>query len=533
MSQNQISVKEKIREEFMRCAADPVYFMRKYYQIQHPTRGRMMFDLYEFQEKVLRLYQNNEYCIINKSRQLGISTLVSAYSLWMMLFQRDKNVLVVATTQATAKNMVTKVRFAYQNLPTWLKIGASEDNRLSLRLINGSQIKAVSAAGDATRSEAVSLLVIDEAAFIDRIEEIFTAAQQTLATGGRCIALSTPNGVGNWFHKMYTKAQKRENNFLPISLPWTVHPERDQTWREQQTKDLGVRNAAQECDCDFATSGNSFIDPEILSWYEENTVREPLERRGMDKAYWIWEYPINVNHYMVVADVARGDGSDYSAFHVIDINSLVQVAEYKEQVDTREFARILLSAANEYNQALLVVENANIGWDVVQSLVESGYQNLYYGHNTDHADFQKWMDKFDRNSGLTPGFSTSAKSRPLILERLRDFVENKVVTIRSIRLLEELRVFIWKNNKQQAMSGYNDDLTMSFSIGLYLRETSLRFKTTMDSLTTAGINNMVRVGAPTAPSTYNYNPYERYNQWTQDIQTPLGQEPQDLTWLIN
>jgi hypothetical protein len=315
--QQQISLKDKVKEEFIKCATDPVYFMKKYYMIQHPQRGRMLFNLYPFQEKVLRLFQNNKFSVINKSRQLGISTLVSAYSLWLMLFQKDKNVLVIATTQATAKNMVTKVRFAYQNLPSWLKVGATEDNRLSLRLVNGSQIKAVSAATDAARSEAVTLLIIDEAAFIDNIETIFTAAQQTLATGGGCVALSTPNGVGNWFHKTYTKAQKKENNFLPISLPWTVHPERDQTWRLQQDKDLGVRNAAQECDCDFVTSGNTVIPPDILNWYEENTLSEPIERRGMDKSYWIWEYPDPRKFYTIIADVARGDGADYSAFQVI------------------------------------------------------------------------------------------------------------------------------------------------------------------------------------------------------------------------
>jgi hypothetical protein len=531
MQETPQNIRNRVKEEFLKCANDPVYFMRKYYTIQHPTKGRMLFNLYDFQEKVLKLYQNNEYCIINKSRQLGISTLVSAYSLWLMLFQRDKNILVVATTQMTAKNMVTKVRFAYQNLPTWLKIGHTEDNRLSLRLVNGSQIKAVSAAGDATRSEAVTLLVIDEAAFIDRIEDIFTAAQQTLATGGRCIALSTPNGVGNWFHKMFTKAQKKENNFLPISLPWTVHPERDPIWRSQQDKDLGVRAAAQECDCDFATSGNSFIDPEILTWYEENTISEPIERRGMDKSLWIWEYVEPLANYAVIADVARGDGSDYSTFHVIDVERVTQVAEYKAQIDTREFARILLAIANEYNQALLVVENANIGWDVVQSIVESGYQNVYYGYSQSNDDFQKYMDRFDRNSGMVPGFTTTQKSRPLILERLRDFVENKVVVIRSIRLLEELRVFVWKNNKQQAMQGYNDDLVMTLSIGLYLRETSLRFKKTIDSLTAAGINNIGRSGTPQGMISDN-NQYSQYNQWTQEISTPLGQENIDLTWLI-
>jgi hypothetical protein len=532
MSEQQISIKDKVKEEFVKCATDPVYFMKKYYMIQHPQRGRMLFNLYPFQEKVLKLFQNNRFDIINKSRQLGISTLVSAYSLWLMLFQKDKNVLVIATTQATAKNMVTKVRFAYQNLPSWLKIGATEDNRLSLRLVNGSQIKAVSAAGDAARSEAVTLLVIDEAAFIDNIETIFTAAQQTLATGGGCIALSTPNGVGNWFHQTYTKAQKKENNFLPISLPWSVHPERDQTWRDQQDKDLGIRNAAQECDCNFATSGNTVVPPDILNWYEENLVKEPLERRGMDKAYWIWEYPNPLKYYVIVADVARGDGADYSAFQVIDIENMEQVAEYKSQPGTREYAQILLSAAVEYQNALLVIENASIGWDVVQSVLESGYPNVHYSYRSDVGmDFQKYLDKYQStNSALVPGFSTTSRTKPLVVEKMRDAVENKLVVIRSIRLIEELRVFIFKNGQTQAMQGYNDDLVMAFAIGMYLRETSLRYKSTADSLTRTSLDNFTKTNS--GYQIYNANSNFNSNPWQMDIPSQDGMQQQDLSWLL-
>jgi hypothetical protein len=530
MSEN-VNIKERIKEEFIKCATDPVYFMKKYYMIQHPQRGRQFFNLYPFQEKVLKLFQKHDYSIINKSRQLGISTLVSAYSLWLMLFNKDKNVLVIATKQDTAKNMVTKVRFAYQNLPTWLKIGTSEDNRLSLRLSNGSQIKAVSAAGDAGRSEAVSLLVIDEAAFIDRIEEIFTAAQQTLATGGGCISLSTPNGVGNWFHKTYLAAQNQENRFLPISLPWTVHPERNQTWRDEQDRTLGKRNAAQECDCDFATSGNTVIDPEILNWYEQNMVCEPIERRGLDKSLWIWEYADPTKYYAIIGDVARGDGNDYSAFHVIDIESLTQVAEYKSQVDTRDYANILLSVASEYNNGLLVVENANIGWDVIQTIIERGYTNIHYSYKQDQgADFSRYIDKFNTQSGLVPGFSMTEKTRPSALEKMRDFIENKIVNFKSVRLLEELRVFIWKNGRAQAMQSYNDDLVMSFAIGMYLRETSLRFRKTAESLTYAALNSFTRTqdDSPAYNSNSNYN----QNPWAMNIQTPNGEDIQDITWLI-
>lgn len=533
MSNDQINIKEKIKEEFLKCSQDPVYFMRKYYLIQHPQRGRQVFNLYPFQEKVLKLFQKNDFAIVNKSRQLGISTLVSAYSLWMMLFKKDKNILVIATTQATAKNMVTKVRFAYQNLPAWLKIGHTEDNRLSLRLVNGSQIKAVSAAGDASRSEAVSLLVIDEAAFIDRIEEIFTAAQQTLATGGGCIALSTPNGMGNWFHKTYTAAQKKENSFLPISLPWTVHPERDQAWREQQTKDLGVRNAAQECDCDFASSGNTFIDPSVLQWYHETQVAEPIERRLADKNYWIWEYPDPFKYYMVVADVARGDGGDYSAFHVIDIETVTQVAEYKSQLGTRDYAKILVTAAREYNNALLVIEHASIGWDVIQSVLEMNYENLYYSQRGEYnMSMDAYIDRYDKGSGLVPGFSTNMVTRPLILEKMRAYLESKSAIVRSLRFLEELRVFIWKNNKPQAMQGYNDDLVMPFAIAMFLRETSLKFKKTMQDLSYSSLNSFNKVGNSSGFEVYTPNTANNYNPWTMEIQTGLGTQQENLNWLI-
>lgn len=156
--------KELIKNEYLKCATDPAYFMKKYCFIQHPVKGRVIFNLYPFQEQVLRLWRDNKYSIINKSRQLGISTLAAGFSLWLMLFHKDKNILCIATKQETAKNMVTKVRFMYENLPKFLTLGEKplENNKLNLKLKTGSQIKASSASSDAGRSEAVSLLIIDE-----------------------------------------------------------------------------------------------------------------------------------------------------------------------------------------------------------------------------------------------------------------------------------------------------------------------------------------------------------------------------------
>ena len=175
--------------------------------IQHPIKGKIPFYLYDFQEKVIEDFMQYDYNVILKARQLGISTLTAGYSLWMMTFHNDKNILVIATKQDTAKNLVTKVRVMHANLPSWLKQPCVEDNKLSLRYKNGSQVKAISSREEAGRSESLSLLILDEAAFIERIDSIWASAQQTLATGGRCIALSTPNGVGNWFHKTWVDAE--------------------------------------------------------------------------------------------------------------------------------------------------------------------------------------------------------------------------------------------------------------------------------------------------------------------------------------
>jgi hypothetical protein len=519
-------IKQIIREEYLKCASNPAHFMRKYCYIQHPQRGRIMFNLYPFQDKVLNLWKDNPYDIILKSRQLGISTLVAGYSLWLMLFQQDKNVLCIATKQETAKNMVTKVKFMFENLPSWLKITAEENNKLTLRLSNGSQVKAVSAAGDAGRSEAVSLLIIDEAAFIDGIGEIWASAQQTLATGGGAIVLSTPYGTGNWFHQTWVKAEAGENQFLPIKLPWYVHPERDEAWRKRQDELLGdPRMAAQECDCDFSTSGDVVFYPEYIDFISQTYIKDPLERRGVDHNLWIWEPADYSRSYIVVADVARGDGKDFSAFHIIDVETNTQVGEYKGQLSPREFGYLLVAIATEYNEALLVIENANIGWSTIEAVQERGYRNLYHSPKSDTTNADSYLDKFDDPSKMTPGFTMSLKTRPLVISKFREYIGDKSVIIQSKRLLEEMKVFIWRNGRPEAQSGYNDDLVMSFGTAMYIRDTALKFKTQGMDLTRAMLNNITVVKTNQQGiygTTFNNNPYNM----------DFGHGPEDISWLL-
>ena len=523
--ENKKQLKEAIKREYAKCAQDPTYFLGKYGIIQHPVRGKVNFNLYDFQEKSLKSFMEHDYNIVLKARQLGLSTLTAGYALWMMTFQQDKNILVIATKQETAKNLVTKVRVMHANLPGWLKQPCVEDNKLSLRYKNGSQIKAVASSEESGRSEALSLLIIDEAAFIDKIDTIWGAAQQTLATGGRALVISTPNGVGNFFHKTWIGAEDGTNDFNFIKLHWSVHPERGQEWRDEQDKLLGPSLAAQECDCDFITSGRGVIDGLLLENLKESSVREPMEKRGIDSNYWIWQPPNYTKNYVVSADVSRGDGTDYSAFHIIDVESLEQVAEYKGKISTQDFGNMLVNVASEYNNALLVVENNNIGWAAIQQVIDREYPNLFYtSKDLQYVDVQHQITNKYRSQerNMVPGFSTTSKSRPLIVAKLEEMFREESVVVHSQRLIDELFVFIYNGNRAEAMTGYNDDLVMSFAIALWVRDTALRLRSEGIELSKKAIQ-----GIGHNPGVYTSNT-ETNDSWEMDVKG----EKEDLTWLI-
>ena len=531
----QQKLKKAIQREYLECAKNPVHFMRKYCTIQHPKKGKMKFDLYPFQEKCLTDFKDNRYNIILKARQLGISTLSAGYSLWMMLFHNDKNILVIATGKDTAKNLVTKVRVMYDGLPTWLKTGTEEINKLSIRFTNGSQIKAIASNESAGRSEALSLLIIDEAAFIDKVDVIWTAAQQTLATGGDSIVLSTPNGVGNWFHKQWVGAEDGTNEFNTIRLHWSDHPDRDQTWRDTQDKVLGPSQAAQECDTDFLTSGQSVVDPQILQWYKDEMIKAPLLEEGIDRNLWIWEQPDYTKDYIVVADVARGDSSDYSACQVFEVKDMVQCAEYKGQLGTTDYGHFLIDLATKYNDALLVVENNNVGWATLQTIIDRGYKNTFYQSkdlkyvDTEHQMNTNRYRAEDRS--MVAGFSTTMKTKPLIIAKMEEYTREKLVKINSNRLIDELFVYIYHNSKTEAMKGYNDDLVMSYALALWVRDTALRIQTDKNNQQWAMMDSMLKnngnkeelsAGFKKGNSLKGKNPYEM----------DAGGEREDLTWLI-
>jgi len=462
---------EEIKKEIIKCGKNPAYFLKNYARITHPDKGAIPFKTYGFQDDLLDKFRDHRFNVIVKARQLGISTICAGYIAWLILFYREKNVLVMATKYSTASNMVKKVKFLIKNVPDWLKIATvSVDNKHSFELTNGSQIKAIPTSEDAGRSEAVSLLVVDEAAHIDNMDSIWTALYPTISTGGRCIALSSPNGIGNWFHKTYEDAENNQNLFIPTNLPWDVHPDHDQEWFDNETKNLSKREVAQEYLCSFNASGETVIDPDDMEYLRSN-VSEPKHKSWIDRNYHIWKPYNHQGKYLMVADVARGDGEDYSVFHILNVSTMEQVAEYQGKCEPDQFVKLLIDAGKEYGNALLVIENNNIGFTVAQRVAEFGYRNLYYSNKSSHEYVEP--NAAIGNSNVVPGFTTSVKTRPLIIAKLDEIIRNKAITINSARLIRELEKFIWVNGRPEAQKGYNDDLVMSLAIACWVRDTTI------------------------------------------------------------
>lgn len=535
MTAPKVDLKQLIREEYKRCATSPAYFIWKYCYIQHPIRGKILPERYGYQEDAVASFMEHDYTIVLKGRQIGISTVVALLSLWMMLFHKDKNILVIATKQDTAKNLITKVRYAYDHLPIWLQVECVENNKLSLRFKNGSTIKASTAAGDSGRSEGLSLLILDEAAFIKNAEEIWVAAFPTLSTGGKAILISTPNGVGNFFHRTYSKAIQGITNenavsFHPIKLDWKVHPDRDQKWRDRMGEIQGEREARQEFDAEFIGSGNTVVDADLIEWYNEFQVQDPEYKMGLDGNVWVWENPDYTRKYIIAADVARGDGKDYSSFHVIDVVNVRQVAEYKGQLSTTDFGHLLVEMAVKYNDALLVVERENVGWAVLQTIIDRNYHNLFY-MSKDHkvVETQRTLTSrfYSEEQKMVAGFGTTSKTRPLIISKLDTYMREKAVEIRSFRLIEELRVFIWENQKAQAMEGMNDDLVMAFCIALWIRDVALKLQIQGVEQTKFALDHIQRSSHEGVYTPHNLP----VNPWT--MPTGTQEHPEmDLRWLL-
>lgn len=477
-----IKTKSALLREVQKCKEDLVYYVFTYCYIQEPIRGRIKLDEYPYLIDLLKAFQENRFNIINKGRQLGISTIIACYISWLLMFHNDKRALVIATKSGVAKNIIKKIKFIVKNLPKWLHPKQLTDNAFSIEFSNGSSVEAMATTVDAARSEGLSLLVMDEAAHIRTAdpEEVWTAAQPTLITGGSAIVLSTPNGVGNWFHKTYTDAENKTNLFNPIFLPWSVHPLRDQKWRDDQDRQ-GSKKAAQENDGDFLSSGDTAIEMTVLTkHYLTNVVREPIRKIGIRKEIHIYNEPQIGCRYIISADNSRGDAGSKSAFVVINRDTLDIDADFLGQIHPTDFGHLLVEMGYMYNTALLVPENNYLGIMVIQAIIDSVYPNLYYTKKRENTliDLKTIPSDLLYDDEKIAGFITSNKTRTPMLEKLIELVETRALGIFSKRIIDQMLHFKYTGNRLKAEAGYSDDLIMALAIGCWLIDIAYKLDST-------------------------------------------------------
>jgi hypothetical protein len=443
----------QMKEEKDRCSKDPAYFICKYITVTHPVKGRIPFELYNFQRKILDAIQGNRFNLLRKFRQAGCTTLMCAYTLWYIIFHKNKTVMVVSIGDRESTLFLDRVKEMYNGLPNFLKPQTLVENKHDIRLSTGSKIRAQPAG--AGRSESVSFLVVDEAAFIEDLPKFWKAVFPTISTGGNAILLSTVNGMSNLYYELWRDAKLNKNSFNAIQIHWREHPEYNTPeWEKTMRDNLGPRAWRQEIECEFLGTGETFIDSDNLTKISSNI--SPDFQESYHRRLRTWESPKVNTLYILSIDPAFGVGQNKTAFHIFNLYTGEQVAEfYSNETKTKDLIPIIYALGNEYNQALVACERNSLGMIIIQDLFERyEYENMY-------------TDIEDGELGI-PVYNT--KSRDALLEALEESIYNNKILIRSSRLFEELGSFvITDTGKIEADEGYNDDLVIACGIACHIR----------------------------------------------------------------
>lgn len=486
-AKKRISKSEAIKE-IITCSDDPIYFIEKYCKIQHQTRGLLDFKLYDYQKNAIKVFLANRYSIVNKARQLGFTSLTAAFIAWLILFHKDKKVLCVSINALVSKEMIDKIKVILNNLPDWMYLCDFKTNRAhKIVLSNGSSVESIARSENAGRSLSVALLVIDEASIIRGMDEMWKGLKSTTSTGGKIIALSTPKGIGNWFHKTYTEAREGTNEWYPLLVNWWECPEysydieessttpggKTSSWFRSFTKDMTPMQIRQELLTEFLETGDTYFDSETLKSCL-GTARDPERKEGYTKALWVWFDPHPNSKYLISADCASGAGEDYSTFHVIDLNHMIVVAEFKDKVYPDIFAEILVETAQKYNNAWIAPENASIGSVTCFNIKNAGYNNLVF-LTKEFKLVDRWVAEYN---GILPGVPCDIRNRSAMVAKLEEYLRKKQITVLSNRLVNEMYTFAVINGKAQAIKGCNDDLVMALAIGVWLRDIIPEFNST-------------------------------------------------------
>lgn len=445
--------------EYIKCSQDPAYFAERYVKIITLDHGLQNIKLYPFQKDSIKKINDNRMVIVKAGRQVGKTTMVVAYLLWYVLFNEDKLVAILANKAKTAREILSRLKIAYEELPKWLQQGVRTWNKGDIELENNSRVLADSTASSAIRGFSISLLYLDEFAFVPNniAEEFFTSVYPTITSGtsSKILISSTPNGM-NHYYKMWNEAVEGKNGFVHIEANWRQVPGRTQEWAENQRKVLGDEKYLQEMECEFQGSIGTLISGMVL---KSLTFRNPMQINTV-LGLSVHKEPVEGRKYVVTVDTSRGKGLDYSAFVVIDVTEIPYkvVCKYKDnEISPVVYPSIVSKIGKYYNDAYVLVEINDNGQQISDSLFDDfEYENLLSTVEKDKKITLSWAS----NGKITRGIRTTKSTKRLGCSLMKSLIESHKLLVEDFDIIVELSTFINKGNSYEADVGSYDDLVM-------------------------------------------------------------------------
>jgi hypothetical protein len=454
-------------EEFIKCAADPVYFIKKYIKIVSLDEGLIPFEMYDFQVGMVERFHNHRFNIAKLPRQSGKSTVVTSYLLWYIIFNSNVNVAILANKAATAREMLSRLQLSYENLPKWMQQGILSWNKGSLELENGSKILAASTSASAVRGMSFNIIFLDEFAFVPNniSDQFFSSVYPTISSGKstKVIIISTPHGM-NMFYKLWHDAELGRNEYIRTEVHWSEVPGRDERWKEQTIKNTSEEQFRVEFECEFLGSVDTLISPSKLRMM---TYDDPIKRSGgLD----VYEDPIKDKTYVITVDVARGISKDFSAFTVIDTTTIPYklVAKYRNSdIKPILFPNVIFDVAKAYNHAYILIEVNDIGGQIADILqYDLEYDNILMCSMRGRAGQIVGQGFSGKKCQLGVKMSSTVKKTGC--SNLKALIEEDKLLLSDYEIISELTTFIQRGQAWEAEEGCNDDLAMCLVIFSWL-----------------------------------------------------------------
>ena len=457
---------EETVQEYQKCWGDPEHFIENYVKIVHVDRGLVPFSMYEYQKKMIHTFINDRFVICKMPRQTGKSTTIISFLLHYILFNQDVNCAILANKLSTARELLGRLRLAYENLPKWMQQGIITWNKGDIALENGSKILAAATSSSAVRGSSFNIIFLDEFAHVPSniADQFFTSVYPTISSGDttKVFIVSTPLGL-NMFYKMWIDAEEGRSNYTPIEVDWREVPGRDDKWMTETIKNTSQQQFTQEFECEFIGSTLTLIAPSKL---RTMTFQAPLATQGgMD----VYEQPQIDRTYCIVADTAQGKAQDYSALSVFDITEIPyrQVAKYRDnKISPMLYPNVVYNIGMRYNTAWTLIEVNDVGQQVAEALhFELEYENILMCSMHGRAG-QKVGGGFGKNNQL--GIRTSKQLKRIGCAALKEMLETDKLIVPDFETIAELTTFSSKHNSFEAEEGHHDDLAMTLVIFCWL-----------------------------------------------------------------